>query len=222
MSGQEVLNQDEIDALLNGVDAGAVNTEPAPDARRNARLRFQPRDAHRARPHADARDGQRALRAPAARQPLQPAAPDRGAVGGAGDHEEVQRVHALAGAAHQPQPGARSTRCAARRCSCWIRSWCSPSSTTSSAASAVTPRSKAANSRPPRCASCTCCCAAPSRDMKEAWHADREHRRRIPQLRDQSRISPASSRPPKSWWCARSRSSSKAAAARCTSCCRTR
>ena len=28
MSGQEVLNQDEIDALLNGVDAGAVNTEP--------------------------------------------------------------------------------------------------------------------------------------------------------------------------------------------------
>src|SRR5262249_35038517 len=27
MSGQEVLNQDEIDALLNGVDAGAVNTE---------------------------------------------------------------------------------------------------------------------------------------------------------------------------------------------------
>ena len=30
MSGQEVLNQDEIDALLNGVDAGAVNTEPGP------------------------------------------------------------------------------------------------------------------------------------------------------------------------------------------------
>src|SRR5882672_8314533 len=30
MSGQEVLNQDEIDALLNGVDAGAVNTDPAP------------------------------------------------------------------------------------------------------------------------------------------------------------------------------------------------
>jgi flagellar motor switch protein FliM len=28
MSGQEVLNQDEIDALLNGVDAGTVNTEP--------------------------------------------------------------------------------------------------------------------------------------------------------------------------------------------------
>ncbi|HTU68631.1 MAG TPA: flagellar motor switch protein FliM [Steroidobacteraceae bacterium] len=27
---QEVLNQDEIDALLNGVDAGAVSTEPAP------------------------------------------------------------------------------------------------------------------------------------------------------------------------------------------------
>ena len=25
---QEVLNQDEIDALLNGVDAGAVSTEP--------------------------------------------------------------------------------------------------------------------------------------------------------------------------------------------------
>src|SRR5215510_9937196 len=31
MSGQEVLNQDEIDALLNGVDAGVVNTEPTPD-----------------------------------------------------------------------------------------------------------------------------------------------------------------------------------------------
>jgi len=30
MSGQEVLNQDEIDALLNGVDAGAVSTEGAP------------------------------------------------------------------------------------------------------------------------------------------------------------------------------------------------
>ncbi len=30
MSGQEVLNQDEIDALLNGVDAGAVSTDPAP------------------------------------------------------------------------------------------------------------------------------------------------------------------------------------------------
>jgi flagellar motor switch protein FliM len=29
---QEVLNQDEIDALLNGVDAGAVSTEPAPEA----------------------------------------------------------------------------------------------------------------------------------------------------------------------------------------------
>ena len=27
MTGQEVLNQDEIDALLNGVDAGVVNTE---------------------------------------------------------------------------------------------------------------------------------------------------------------------------------------------------
>jgi flagellar motor switch protein FliM len=31
MSGQEVLNQDEIDALLNGVDAGVVNTEPVPE-----------------------------------------------------------------------------------------------------------------------------------------------------------------------------------------------
>src|SRR6187551_333098 len=31
MAGQEVLNQDEIDALLNGVDAGAVNTDPPPD-----------------------------------------------------------------------------------------------------------------------------------------------------------------------------------------------
>jgi len=31
MSGQEVLNQDEIDALLNGVDAGVVDTEPAAD-----------------------------------------------------------------------------------------------------------------------------------------------------------------------------------------------
>jgi flagellar motor switch protein FliM len=30
MSGQEVLNQDEIDALLNGMDAGAVNTEAPP------------------------------------------------------------------------------------------------------------------------------------------------------------------------------------------------
>ena len=29
MAGQEVLNQDEIDALLNGVDQGAVSTEPA-------------------------------------------------------------------------------------------------------------------------------------------------------------------------------------------------
>jgi flagellar motor switch protein FliM len=33
MAGQEVLNQDEIDALLNGVDAGAVDTEPPPDPR---------------------------------------------------------------------------------------------------------------------------------------------------------------------------------------------
>ncbi len=31
MSGQEVLNQDEIDALLNGVDAGVVNTEALAD-----------------------------------------------------------------------------------------------------------------------------------------------------------------------------------------------
>jgi flagellar motor switch protein FliM len=31
MSGQEVLNQDEIDALLNGVDAGVVNTEAPPE-----------------------------------------------------------------------------------------------------------------------------------------------------------------------------------------------
>ena len=31
MAGQEVLNQDEIDALLNGVDQGAVSTEPAPN-----------------------------------------------------------------------------------------------------------------------------------------------------------------------------------------------
>src|SRR6185503_21059068 len=37
MSGQEVLNQDEIDALLNGVDAGAVSTEapPAPGEARH-------------------------------------------------------------------------------------------------------------------------------------------------------------------------------------------
>jgi flagellar motor switch protein FliM len=31
MSGQEVLNQDEIDALLNGVDSGVVNTDAAPE-----------------------------------------------------------------------------------------------------------------------------------------------------------------------------------------------
>ena len=31
MSSQEVLNQDEIDALLNGVDAGAVSTDPPPE-----------------------------------------------------------------------------------------------------------------------------------------------------------------------------------------------
>src|SRR5919108_306018 len=30
MSAQEVLNQDEIDALLNGVDAGVVNTDAVP------------------------------------------------------------------------------------------------------------------------------------------------------------------------------------------------
>lgn len=31
MSGEKILNQDEIDALLNGVDSGAVSTEPDPE-----------------------------------------------------------------------------------------------------------------------------------------------------------------------------------------------
>ena len=40
MSGQEVLNQDEIDALLNGVDAGVVSTEPAADRFRRQHERW--------------------------------------------------------------------------------------------------------------------------------------------------------------------------------------
>ena len=31
MSGQEILNQDEIDALIHGVDSGAVKTESLPE-----------------------------------------------------------------------------------------------------------------------------------------------------------------------------------------------
>jgi len=30
VSAEKILNQDEIDALIHGVDSGAVNTEPEP------------------------------------------------------------------------------------------------------------------------------------------------------------------------------------------------
>ncbi len=63
MSG-DILEQDEIDALLHGVDSGAVDTDrsrrgPAPS--RSPNTTSANADSHRARPHADARDDQRAL-----------------------------------------------------------------------------------------------------------------------------------------------------------------
>ena len=40
MSGNDILNQDEIDALIHGVDSGAVTTEAARHPARRARYDF--------------------------------------------------------------------------------------------------------------------------------------------------------------------------------------
>ena len=37
MSGQDILGQDEIDALMNGVGSGAIETEPPPPSKDEAR-----------------------------------------------------------------------------------------------------------------------------------------------------------------------------------------
>ncbi len=84
MSGQEVLNQDEIDALLNGVDAGVVNTEPAeePAAARNYDFSREMRIVRGRMPTLEMVNERfaRQLRIDA----VQPAAPDGRAVGGPG------------------------------------------------------------------------------------------------------------------------------------------
>ena len=90
-------------------------------------------------------------------------------VGGAGVDEEVQRVHALADAADQPEPREDQSAARHRRCSSSIRSSCSRWSTTSSAASAATRRSKAANSRATEMRVVHMLLRSAFADMKEAW-----------------------------------------------------
>ena len=47
MAAQEVLNQEEVNALLNAVDSGDVNTDPPGGPRRSASLRFPERSGSR-------------------------------------------------------------------------------------------------------------------------------------------------------------------------------
>ena len=76
--GAEILNQDEIDALIKGVDDGAVTTEAPPDPGVARSLRSGDPDSHGARPHADAGDDQRSLCAPVPHWPVQHAATHAG------------------------------------------------------------------------------------------------------------------------------------------------
>ncbi len=162
MAGQEVLNQDEIDALLNGVDQGAVSTEPAA-------------------PPGEARqyDFSREMRIVRGRMPTLEMVNERFArqlrvsvynllrrqveiaVGQVSMKKFSEYTHSLSLPVNlnlvkiNPLRGTGAVRAS-------IRSSCSRWSTTSSVASAARRRSKAANSPLPRCAWCTCSCAAPS------------------------------------------------------------
>ena len=126
-------------------------------------LRPGPAGAHRPRAHADAGAHQRAFRPLPAHRPVQLHAPQHRNLGRPDQGAEVQRVHPQPGGADQPQPGHRSSRCAARRCWCSIPTWSSWSSTTCSAATAAsTPGSKAATSRQPSSASSRACSTSSS------------------------------------------------------------
>jgi hypothetical protein len=161
MSGQEVLNQDEIDALLNGVDAGAVNTEapPAPGETRAYDFSREMRIVRGRMPTLEMVNERFARQTRVSLYNLLRKTVEL-AVGQVTMKKFSEYTHSLALPINLNL--VRSTRCAAPRCSCSIRSWCSRSSTISSAAWAVTPRSRDASSRPPRCAWSTCSCAAPS------------------------------------------------------------
>jgi flagellar motor switch protein FliM len=143
MTSQEVLNQDEIDALLNGVDAGVVNTEAPPS------------DGS-ARPY----DFSREMRIVRGRMPTLEMVNERFA------RQLRNTMYNLLRKTVELSVGQVSMK----KFSEYSHSLplpinlnlCSPSSTTSSVVSVAIPRSRAVTSRPPRCAWCTCCCAAPS------------------------------------------------------------
>ena len=201
MADQKILNQDEIDALIHGVDRGAVSTEPAAARLAKRAITTSQPDAHRARPHADARDDQRALRAPVSHQPLQSAAPHARDRGAADADEEVQRVRAVAARADEPESREDQSAAGHRPVRARPEAGVRDRSTTSSAATAGTPRSKAASSPPPRSASSTWCCkhASPTCRKRGRRRADR---RRVPALRDQSAFREHRHARRKSWWSA--------------------
>ena len=68
---QQILSQDEVDALLQGITGESQKLERRRRRRRRAQLRPGEPGAHRARPHADDGDHQRALRAQHPRRPVQ-------------------------------------------------------------------------------------------------------------------------------------------------------
>src|SRR4026208_983114 len=104
MSGQEVLNQDEIDALLNGVDAGAASTAP-PGPPGEARQYDFSREMRIVRGRMPTLEMVNERFARQLRGSVYTLLRRHGEVGGGKRvDKKVQRLHPLTVAAGQPQP----------------------------------------------------------------------------------------------------------------------
>lgn len=161
MAVQDLLSQDEIDALLHGVDDGLVETEveATPGSVKSYDLTSQDRIVRGRMPTLEMINERFARYTRISMFNLLRRSADV-AVGGVQVMKFGEYVHSL----YVPTSLnlVKMKRCAAPRCSSSTPSWCSSWWTTSSAATAATPRSRAASSPRPNCGWCGWCWSRPS------------------------------------------------------------
>ncbi len=114
MPTEKILNQDEIDALIHGIDVGAVSTEPepAPGEVRAYDFKNQMRIVRGRMPTLEMINERFARLFRVSLYNLLRRSPEISVV--AGDDEEIQRVRAHPARADEPQP--REDQSAARHC----------------------------------------------------------------------------------------------------------
>lgn len=156
MAVQDLLSQDEIDALLHGVDDGLVQTDNAaePGSVKSYDLTSQDRIVRGRMPTLEMINERFARYTRISMFNMLRRSADV-AVGGVQVMKFGEYVHSL----YVPTSLnlVKIKRCAAPRCSSSTPNWCSSWWTTFSAATAVTPRSKGVNSPRPNCAWCAWC-----------------------------------------------------------------